>query len=69
MQEEGEGALYLGKVVKLCSFLEQSFIFSHRSNFVDNRLRVISKLIYDSRLSRQMMDGEGERDGCMELLF
>lgn len=69
VQEEEKGTFYLGKVVKLCCFLKQSFIFRDRSNFVDNRLCITSKLIYDSRLTRQIMEGEGERDGYTELLF
>lgn len=47
-----EGALYLGKVVQLRCFLEEAFVFSHGSNFVDNRLRVTSELIDDSGLTR-----------------
>lgn len=54
--------LYLGKVIKLCCFFKQSFIFCHGSNFVDNGLCVASKLIYDSRLTRQIMEGEEERE-------
>lgn len=59
--EGGQGPVYLGQVVKLCCFLKQSFTFSHRRNFVDNRLCVVSKLIYDSRLTRQITEREGER--------
>lgn len=61
MQKKDRGTVYLGKVVKLCCFLKQSFIFRHRSNFVDNRLCVASKLIYDSRLTRQIIEREKER--------
>lgn len=69
VQEEEKSTFYLGKVIKLCGFFKQSFIFCHGSNFVDNRLCVTSKLIYDSRLTRQIMEGEEERDGCTEQLF
>lgn len=69
VQEKGKGTPYLGKVIKLCCFFKQSFIFCDGSNFVDNRLCITSKLIYDSRLTRQIMEGEEERDGCIQLLF
>lgn len=60
-KEKEKGTFYLGKVVELCCFFKQSFIFCHGSNFVDNRLCVTSKLIYDSRLTRQIIEGEEER--------
>lgn len=69
VQKKEVGTLYLGKVIQLCCLFKQSFIFCHGSNFVDYRLCVTSKLIYDSRLTRQIMEGEEERDGCTELLF
>lgn len=57
-KKSGEKGIYLGKVIKLGCFFKQSFIFCHGSNFVDNRLCVTGKLIYDSRLTRQISRGK-----------
>lgn len=67
--EEGRGHIYLGKVIKLSGFFKQAFIFCHGSNFVDDRLCITSKLIYDSRLTRQIMEEEKERDGAQSCYF
>lgn len=57
-KEASKGHTYLGKIIKLGCFFKQSFIFCHGSNFVDNWLCVIGKLINDSRLTRQITKGK-----------